>query len=172
MKALIAGLLLAAPVVANAYTWTDSDPSTPVVVNEQTSYQYTFNLLDQGFVVGTDSISSYSVKMHLFDDNHANWLDFNAAVLNQPGLDGDDLDIFWNSGDLNGWSIQGKAALNQTGQLYVTVISLLGSFYIDSSTLTATGTKNSTSVPEPSSIALLAAGLLGIAAIRRKSFSA
>lgn len=174
MKSLIAGLLLTAPILANAYTWTDTDTAltttTPYqVVAGGQSYHYTFSLLDLGFVVGTDSVNSYNVNMHLFDDSHSNWLDLNFAVLDQPGLTGDDLDIFWSSGNLGGASYQGKVALNQTGKLDVTVSSLLGSFNIDSSTLTAVGTKNSTSVPEPTSIALLAAGLLGIAVMRRKN---
>lgn len=174
MKSLIAGLLLTAPVLAHAYTWTDTDTTvsaaTPYqVVAEGQSYHYTFSLLDLGFVVGTDSVSSYNVNLHLFDNSHSNWLDLNFAVLDQPGVLGDDLDIFWSSGNLGGASYQGKVALNQTGKLDVSVSSLAGSFNIDSSSLTAVGTKNSTNVPEPTSIALLAAGLLGIAVMRRKS---
>ncbi|MDB6059989.1 MAG: motif protein [Verrucomicrobiaceae bacterium] len=169
MKSLIAGLLLSVPVLAQAYTWTDTDPSTPILVNTTTPYQYTFSLLDQGFTVGTDIISNYNVSIHLFDNSHSSWFDFNTAVLDQPGLVGDDLSVFWSDGSLGGSSYQGQVKLNQTGTLDVSVFSLAGSFFIDSASLTATGTKKSSNVPEPTSIALLAAGLLGIAVMRRKN---
>jgi hypothetical protein len=175
MKALLTALLIAAPLFANAYTettWTVSDPATPVYVTESNPYQYTFNLLDQGFVPGTDLVTSYDLSIHLFDDHNDTVWFFpvpNVAVLTQPGLIGDDGSIFYQSADLGGFSYTGRASLNSDGQLAVTVSSLFGSFYVDSSTLTATGVQNSNSaaVPEPSSIALLAAGLIGIVVMRR-----
>lgn len=171
MKSLIAGLLLAAPLLANAYTWTDSDENLPVWVTTQQSYSHTFDITQGGadpFQPGVDTITSYNVAVHLYDPTFTGWffLDIDQAKLDQPGTTGDSIATFWVTGDLNGWSVQGLAALNQYGKLDITVSSLLGAFYVDSAVLTAKG-DNKTSVPEPTSVALLAAGLIGIAVMRR-----
>lgn len=181
MKALLTALLVAAPIFAHAYTettWTATDPATPVQVTTSTPYQYTFNLVDEGFTPGTDLVTAYDLSIHLFDDKLDTFFTLpipNVATLDQPGLTGDDAELFFKSGDLGGFSLAGNASLNNTGLLSITVSSLLGSFYIDSSKLTAYGVadyKSSgaySSVPEPSSVALLAAGLLGIVIMRRAS---
>lgn len=172
MKALLAALLIVAPIFAQAYTWTDSDTSTPVFVDDSNPYQYTFDLTQgaNAFQPGIDLISSYKLSVHLYDDSHDSVLDFNVASLDQPGVSGDDLSIFWSSGDLGGSSYQGKATLNSTGKLEVSIFALAGSFFVDTAYLVADGTKNSSaSVPEPTSVALLAAGLLGIVVMRRSS---
>jgi len=167
MKALLTALLVIAPLFAQAYTWTDSDTSTPVYVTTDTPYHYTFDLTSGSdpFVPGTDLITSYSLS---FDLSSHGVFSFNMAALDQPGLAGDDVQMFLLFGDLQGSSAQGKAILNSSGQLDVTVYSLLGNFYIDSAYLEATGIKNSAGVPEPASVALLAAGMLGIVVMRRK----
>jgi len=166
MKALLTALLVIAPLFAHAYTWTDSDTSTPVFVTGSNPYQYTFDLTkgSDPFVPGTDLITSYNLSFSLADRG---FITFNKAVLDQPGTSGDDATIFLLFADLEGSSAQGKAILNSSGQLQVTISSLFGSFYVDSSYLEAVGVKNSAGVPEPTSVALLAAGMLGIVFMRR-----
>jgi hypothetical protein len=172
MKSLIAGLLLAVPMFANAYTWTASDSNLPVWVTTKDPYEHTFDITKGGadpFQPNVDTITSYNVKVNLYDPTYTGWffLDFDTAVLNQPGILGDGISVFTVNGELNGWSIQGMAALNAFGKLDITVSSLLGSFYVTDATLVAKG-DNKTAVPEPTSVALLAAGLIGIAVMRRK----
>lgn len=166
MKALITALLVIAPLFAQAYTWTDSDTSTPVFVTTSNPYTYTFDLTtgSDPFVPGTDLITSYNLSFSLADRGI---VFFNKALLDQPGFEGDDSSIFLLFGDLEGNSAQGQAILNSSGQLQVTISSLFGSFYVDSSYLEAVGVKNSAGVPEPTSVALLAAGMLGIVFMRR-----
>jgi len=75
-------------------------------------------------------------------------------------------------GDVNAWSLAGLFELNDYGTLSVTVTSLYGDFLFGSSELIASGFAHN--VPEPSTLALLGLGLLGIAvgARRRKAGNA
>ena len=165
MKGFLAALLVSVPLLANAWTITASD--TPSLVNPTQSYAHNFNLADDGFVVGSDVVTSYKVKVLLTDTEHFSWFDVNLAALDQPGSLGDDLELFWSSGDLQGASLQGKFLLNSVGQLDIDVFSLTGSFYVSSAVLTAEGAKGGAHVPEPTSLALLAAGMIGIVIMRR-----
>ena len=65
-----------------------------------------------------------------------------------------------------GWSIAGLFELNLLGSLHVTITALTGDFMFGGSHLVADGYTNN--VPEPSTIALLCIGLLGIAAGARR----
>lgn len=175
MKSLIAGVLLAAPVLANAYTWQDSIDFNP---NPQltlfNTFSYTHDITKDGFVAGSDNVSGYSVTINLINDQGL----LDAFYINQPGVSGDSAGLLYNwtyTSLTTQGSYQGIASLNNNGLLNVSITSLLGTFYVDSSTLVATGTqdaRNSQSVPEPTSVALLAAGLLGIAVMRRNNKAA
>jgi hypothetical protein len=117
-----------------------------------------------GFAVGSDIISDYKLIINLHND--LGLLDY--VIVDQPGLlnDSGALLFNWKIASVNtNDSYQGILSLNDTGKLAVSVSSLFGNFFLDSSELIATGRQ--ASVPEPASVALLAVGLIGIAVMRR-----
>lgn len=175
VKQLLAtGALLGAAVVAQATpaTWVDSIDFNPdVYVSQWTSFSYQHDITDNGFVVGTDSVSSYSLNVNLFDDDKKDGLEI--ALLDLPGWDGDRFFFDLSGQEFGGWSFEGSAQLTSTGKLNVTVDSWLGDFFIGDSTLTAKGNKgNSVSAPEPGTLALMGLGLLGVAGLSRRKKSA
>ena len=170
-KSLIAAALLAAPIFANAYTWDQTIDFNPdPKITWLNSYSFSHDLTTDGFIPNTDSITSYNLTISFYND--AGNLD--AIYIDQPGLTGDSGAVLYNwtyASLTTGDSYKGIASLNSNGLLDVSIISL-GTFYLDSSTLVATGTEGGGArVPEPTSVALLAAGLLGIAVMRRHNKS-
>jgi hypothetical protein len=165
MKALLTALLVVAPVLANAYTWDDTVDFNPnPKVTPFNSYTFSHDITDNGFVVGSDLVTGYDLTINLMNDNNT-LLDVVTIVTPD----------YWTGAGLFNWkydsltaSYQGVSAINADGKLEVTISSLFGSFYLDSSVLHAWGDKASAAnVPEPTSVALLAAGLLGIVVMRR-----
>ena len=153
--------------VANAgpMTWTDYYNFTPDrLVTILSPVIYTHNIADSGFIPGVSQVDSYSLSFNLYDDQDRA---SEIALFSQPG----DLfsDIFFNlsGSEGGGWSFAGVWQLEHTGRLTVAISSLLGDFYLGSSTLTVKGH----SVPEPGTLALFGAALLGFGLIRRKRVS-
>ena len=158
------------------YTWTDTTDFNPDrYIGWWQNFSYSHDLTDNTpdpFKVGEDHIDSYSLSVSLYDDGGK--CDFwELAYVNQPGILGDGLYIDFEADNQTfGWSLAGVISLNATGELGVTITSWLGDFYLDSSTLIATGDNATASapVPEPATMLLFGFGLIGMAAFGRKKY--
>jgi len=150
--------------VANAgpVTWTDFHDYTPdLLLNTFQTEFFTHDITDGvgGFNPGSDQIDSYSLTFDLYDDKDqaSEW-----ALFVQPG--GANVFTSVAGTETASWTFGGMWELENTGHLSVAFSSLLGDFYLGSSTLTVKGH----SVPEPGTLALFGAALLGFGLIRRK----
>ena len=150
--------------VANAgpMSWTDYHDFTPDrLVTFWSPVVYTHDISVKGFNPGTDSVDSYSLSFNLYDDKDR---EQEVALFSQPGdlFSGAFFDL--SGAETGGWTLSGVWQLESSGRLTVAISSLLGDFYLGSSTLTVKGH----SVPEPGTLALFGAALLGFGLIRRK----
>ena len=173
MKSLLAALLIAVPALANAYTWDQTIDFNPAPqVSLLAPFSFSHDLTDVGFNYDLDTISSYKLTLSMHNDK--GMVDY--VTIDQPGLFNDTTTLLlnWTVATVNtGTSVEGLWSLNDDGTLAITVKSIFGSFFLDSSQLVAEGTQGqSSNVPEPASIALLAVGLIGIAVMRRAARSA
>lgn len=163
-----AGVAQAAYVPA---TW-NNDITADKYIADGGSYQYTHYLTDSGFNLGSDLVTDFNLSIDLFDDKKDGWFELEAAIVDLPGLLGDALVFSFGNNAYNGWSIAGLLELNSLGTLTVTITSLFGDFVFGGSHLLASGLASTsgpaTSVPEPSTLALLGLGLLGIAVGARR----
>lgn len=177
----LAGLAGTAQAAFVPATWTDSKDLNQYVGYGQ-MFEYSHNIALDGFTPGTDIVDSFLLSIGLYDD-HDTWYELGERVfVDLPGSDGDShvnnsylFGFEFGDNAYQGWSIKGIADLNESGLLKVQVSSecflilCAGDFRIGNSTLVADGrTNGATSVPEPSTLALLGIGLLGIAAGARR----
>lgn len=172
---LLTGIAWAIPT-----TWTDTIDFNPDILVPPT-YFFTHDITDSGFsssfMGGNDTISSFILTVALYDDNSESSYSFSSYMM--PVGDGPEAARILATGGVYSYdfnlqsntfagSLDGRFDLWSDGRLGVFVCSNFGDFYLDSSSLTATGDNGDTSsrlapVPEPGTMVLLGFGMLGLA---------
>lgn len=149
--------------------WIDTVDFTPdrlVTIFSPVEYTHTV----EGFTAGVDTVSNYSLSFNLYDDVDYGFFDIEAAVLSQPGSWVDAIYFNLSGTESGGWTLSGRYQIEQSGSLTVAISALLGDFYLGGSTLTVNGDKKS--VPEPGTLGMLGAALVGFGLFRRRKQNA
>ena len=165
---LVAICVFALTGIANAslVTFTDVvDPSPNILLTNSSWYGFNHNILDDGFVPSTDTLTSATLDLDLYSAA-AGTVKANVK-LDGHGLGARDITLMEDLAVQLAW-------LQSDGQLLVQLKSTGNDpIYFNNSTLTAIadrpGDPAGAPVPEPASMMLLGMGILGLVSFKRKA---
>ena len=169
---LLCSLILVIGAVGTAsavpWTWEDSWDPTDVLLNKDSKfYHYQHNITDTGFSPLSDFVTDFTLRVFLKDDATDG---YESAYISAP-LTGGIYDFRFRSNTF-GATLAGLIEINALGILDVTLSRLWGDFYFDRSYFTATGFETSPAAavptPEPATLLLMGAGLMGLVFLSRK----